>query len=182
MVGFEEETGVACKILPLKTIANPPSERLERATKTGKHLYIFLFLFQSKYDAFFSPYVTASLGCIGMKAILITSRQPQHSIHAILSPVGTNTHALTPTLTCTDPTSRIEQYSSNTGAQPEVTEGRSDKLRTESYAAPIPPAESYGVPAPYPTPLATHRALQGGMARAARHRDSPIPHGDREAG
>ena len=45
-----------------------------------------------------------------------------------------------------------------------------------------PPAESYGVPAPYPTPLATHRALQGGMARAARHRDSPIPHGDREAG
>ena len=45
-----------------------------------------------------------------------------------------------------------------------------------------PPAESYGVPAPYPTPLATHRALQGGMARAARHRDSPIPHGDRETG
>ena len=29
-----------------------------------------------------------------------------------------------------------------------------------------PPAESYGAPAPYPTPLATHRARQGGMARA----------------
>ena len=61
-------------------------------------------------------------------------------------------------------------------------------FRTESYTdrelrrANHPPAESYGVPAPYPTPLATHRALQGGMARAARHRDSPIPHGDREAG
>ena len=41
-----------------------------------------------------------------------------------------------------------------------------------------PPAESYGVPAPYPTPLAIHRALQGGMARAARHRDSPTLHGD----
>ena len=58
-------------------------------------------------------------------------------------------------------------------------ERASEKLRTETKRrANHPPAESYGVPAPYPTPLATHRALQGGMARAARHRDSPIPHGD----
>ena len=66
-----------------------------------------------------------------------------------------------------------------------VTERQnSEKLRSpdrELRRANHPPAESYGVPAPYPTPLATHRALQGGMARAARHRDSPIPHGDREA-
>ena len=43
-----------------------------------------------------------------------------------------------------------------------------------------PPAESYGAPAPYPTTLATHPALEGGVARASRHRDSPIPHGARQ--
>ena len=43
-----------------------------------------------------------------------------------------------------------------------------------------PPAESYGAPAPYPTTLATHPALEGGVSRASRHRDSPIPHGARQ--